>query len=348
MTKCDLLLLNLFMFVPMTVLAEDSSSNSVDIQLLTKSLDQFENLRDFYSNYSCDGEIAYERVTLPDTTLAKTGVTHGAFAMRGDEMYRISGFWRGAESLLIVNPQRFHLFEKSKSSGELFVRAHGSSYQPSGVPEEWLFRAGGYDPGHVLIVLKKLESKSNPKLLSTTVSRIDGEEITSVESLSRSVEHHLATYYSDRHWALKDHTVWIPNNKEKTYWFSRKHCEYQGQVNGFPIIRQLVREIGYAPFGSADVDHQQVYDPGEVVVTQRRTLTVEHFTPGPPELSVFDPAPILKEIGGLKKPSKPWWQVVFLALNAIFLVWLGLFFWRRSRQHEQQPPVPNPPRPAPP
>ena len=340
--------------IPALVSAEESAPVSPNAQILNEALKHFDLLREFYSNYSCDGEIVYERAVLPDKTLKRTGATRGAFAMRDDKKYRISGTWMGDECLLIATPERFHLFEKSVKSGNMFVRAQGKGYQVDSVPVEWFFRAGGYCPGYIPSIVGNLDPKNKAKILSVVVSREGDEDVTTVEAsipLEGRVELQRSTYYSDRHWALKDHqTVLGADTLKQNYMWYRMHCEYQGQVNGFPILKQLVSEDGYSTFGTAAVDHQQVYDPGEEVVIQRRTLTVEHFTPGPPDLSVFDPAPILKEIGGLGKPSPPWWRVWLLALNAIFLIWLGLFCWRRSRKQGRPPHTPNtsplPPSPS--
>ncbi len=345
------LMLIMFFVMPASVSAEQVVPVTQDIAILSDSLEHFDLLREFYTNYSADGRIAYDEIDPSDMTLKGVIVNQGTLAIRGDEMYRLSGTVFSPKSLLIATPARFHLFETSLTSEKMFLRAHGEAFHPDGYPEEWFFRLGGWEPGHITLVLRNLDPKREAKILSVVVSREENENITTVESSAfqgRLVEHLRITYLSDQHWAFRDYLHWLAIKEANRYQWRRMHCEYQGQSNGFPILKQLVSEIGYSPFGSAAVDHQQVYDPGKEVVTQRRTLTVDHFTPGAPDLSVFDPAPILKEIGGLKKPSRPWWQVLFLAFNAIFLIWLGLFFWRRSRQHEQQPPVPNPPRPAPP
>lgn len=346
------LLLFLLFAIPASVSAEEVVPVSQDTEILADSLRHFDLLKEFYTNYSADGELVYEAIDPSDMTLKRISVNHGALAIRGDEMYRLSGTIYSPESLLIATPERFHLFEKSQKSGKMFVRAQGKGYQPDGYPEEWFFRLGGWEPGHIALVLRNLDPKREAKILSVIVSREGGENIATVKSSAsqgRLIEHLQVTYLSDRHWAFRDYLHWLANNENNKYQWRRMHCEYQGQVNGFPILKQLVSEIGYAPFGTAAVDHQQVYDPGEEVVTQRRTLTVEHFTPGPPDLSVFDPAPILKEIGGLVKPTPPWWRVWLLALNAVFLIWLGLFCWRRSRKQGRPPHTPNtsPPPPSP-
>ena len=340
---------------PTCVSAEPPVLIPRDVEILTESLRHFDLLKEFYSNYTCDGELVYEAIDPNNMKLKKFNPTRGALAIRDDKMYRLSGPWHGVECLLIATPERFHLFEKSASTGKMFVRSHGKGYQPQGVPEEWLFRHGGWSPGYIPMVLGNLDPTRNARILSVVVSQEGGEDLVTVESSGAQgqlVEHGHDTYYRDLHWALKDCFTWKAIAENNSYSVSRVHIEYQGQAGGFPIIKRMVSENGHAPYGTAAVDHEQVYDAGEVVLAERRTLTVDHFTPGPPDMSVFDPAPILKEIGGLGKPPKPWWQVWFLALNAIFLIWLGLFFWRRSRRQDHPPPrsAPDasPPSPAPP
>ena len=338
---------------PAFVLAEPPKLSPRDVEILTESLRHFDLLKEFYSNYSCDGELVYEAIDPNTMKLKRFNPTRGALAIRDDKMYRLSGPWHGVECLLIATPERFHLFEKSASTGKMFVRSHGKGYQPQGVPEEWLFRHGGWSPGYIPMVLGNLDPTRNARILSVVVSQEGGEDLVTVESSGAQgqlVEHGHDTYYRDLHWALKDCFTWKAIAETNSYSVSRVHIEYQGQAGGFPIIKRLVSENGHAPYGTAAVDHEQVYDAGEVVLAERRTLTVDHFTPGPPDLSVFDPAPILKEIGGLRIPTISWWRAGFVAVNAILLIWLGIFCLRRSRKQDNLAPTPDapPPNPAPP
>ncbi len=319
-------------------------------ELLADFPKELELLLHFYTNYSSEGELVYESFDPASKVYTPYRVARGGLQVRSDEMFRLSGSQGGVDTLLIATPQRFHFFEKSPVTGKFFVRAHGGSYRPEGYPPEYFFRYGGYEAGSAVDATKE-KPAYNAKIIRAAVSRENGEDLVTVEVsdvIDKEFRRESITYYRDRHWALKDFFRWSTYPDYQNYLWERKHVDYEGESNGFPIMKKLVHETGTAPFGTVLVDHQQVYDPGVETGYRRHTLTVDHFTPGPPDLSVFDPAPILKEIGGLGKPPKPWWRVWFLGLNAMFLIWLGLFCWRRSRQQDQLPPTPASPSPAPP
>ncbi len=345
--KYPRLWLMLFAVLPTLSWAEEDSA-IVPTEILADFPKEFELLGKFYTNYSSDGQLVYESLDPRTKSYTPYKVAKGGLQVRADEMFRLSGNQGGVETLLIATPQRFHFFEKSPTTGKFFVRAHGGSYRPTGYPEEYFFRYGPCEPGSVLEALRENQT-SSAKILHASVSRENGEDLVTVEAsdaFNGVPIRELITYYRDRHWAMRDYFSWRPWVDKKRYSWERKHIDYEGASNGFPIMKKMIHETGYAPFGTALVDHQQVYDPGVETGYRRHTLTVDHFTPGPPDLSVFDPAPILKEIGGLRIPTISWWRAGFLAFNAIFLIWLGLFCWRRSRRKEEPSPTPSPPTPA--
>jgi hypothetical protein len=342
----------LFIALMSAVLSAEENRAIDPKEILADFPNQLKLLSEFYTNYASDGQLVYETPDPTTKVYSPIRVIRGGLKVRENEMFRLSGIRYGVETLLIATPQRFHFFEKSPTTGRFFVRAHGGSYRPDGYPEEYFFRYGPCEPGCVTDALK-VKPTYNSKIRRVSVTRENGEDMVVVETSAAEPglpDRELITYYRDRYWAMKDYFSWSAWEDNKQYRWQRKHIDYEGESKGFPIMKQLIHETGSAPFGAAQVDHKQVYDPGIETGHLRYTLTVDHFTPGPPDLSVFDPAPILKEIGGLRQPTKPRWQVWFLALNAIFLIWLGLFCWRRSRKQDKPPPSSDTssPTPAPP
>lgn len=335
--------------LPAVLSAEENMAIDAKV-LLANFPKEFQLLTEFYTNYASDGQLVYESPDPTTRVYTPSRLVRGGLKVRANEMFRLSGIRDGVETLLIATPQRFHFFEKSPTTGKFFVRAHGGSYRPEGYPEEYFFRYGPCEPGCVTDAIQE-KPTYNSKILHVSVTRENGEDLVVVETSAAETglpDRELITYYRDRHWAMKDYFSWSAWVEDKQYTWQRKHIDYEGESKGFPIMKKLVHETGSAPFGTAQVDHKQVYNPGVETGHLRYTLTVDHFTPGPPDLSVFDPAPILKEIGGLRTPKISWWWAGYLALNAIFLLWLGIFCLRRTRKQDRPSPTPAPPHPAPP
>lgn len=298
---------------------------------------EYELLKQFYSNYSCDGNLTYETYDQKSGQFVPSPAVAGSLKVRDDNWLRLS-FVRDDEMLLIATPDRFHLFVRSASSGKLFVRAHGSEFRPNALPEAYFFRYGGCEKGALLAALKHSEPESQILIRNVSIAQEADDELVQVEtalSAAGRSEREFITYYRNRHWAVRDYLRRSTFVSDRKYVWVRKHVDYDGESNGFPIVSKLTQETGYASFGTADVNHEDVYDAEAETLVGRYILNVERFTAGPPDLTQFDNAPMLSEVGGLGH-AMPWDRRAWIyGANGVLLFGLGLFFLRSKRKADQ-------------
>lgn len=320
-----------------------------ELNLVREYAQAWPRLGMYYDKILATGTYRSEhRVTGADS-LSVAQTFEGTVRICGFHHFRVEGTSPdGEQGLILVTPREIHVFGINRDTGQHFLATKMSVNSRYATPYNSRYRLHK-DP-YICWELSSLMKGRDPgpEIESIRIDRVETAQEGSDELVTITVvcggtgwcRIVANEFYRNRAWARRSGQHVLAELEKKRYIIERVRCEYNGDRDGFPILRESVNETATASFSAnLDLDRCRFVDYDEEEVTAREVMTFEKLEHIVPEPGDFDPAPFLARIGGVGNGVSQGRGSVRLplviALNATVLVLLIAILWRRPRSNRR-------------
>jgi hypothetical protein len=220
----------------------------------------------------------------------------------------------------IIAPTEGYLLGKNLSTDKYYVKAYGKNRDEYlGILSVFWFRTAPFSCQSIQLEYWLLRDKKKFTIDKIDVKQESGEEIAVIHLSINGNNGWVRTtfqFYRNRSWALKSLEEEAANTGDKEWDVARQQCIYEGEKDGFPLLKECSREGG-------------VKDPstGKERILHRQVYKIAKMIPGAVNLSYYDADSLLGKIVGVHS-TNIWFRVLCVLLGVV-LLFIGVLLRRR-------------------